>query len=410
MSSTRHALIIGSGIAGPVTAIALKRVGISSTIYEAFPEPADHRGWFLNVASNGLEVLHTLDVRLDRDLDAHPMPRMIMRNGSGRRLGEVANGSRLADGTESSTVKRGALQAMLRLTAEQQGSGLEWGKRLVAYEADGGSVTARFADGTAAEGDLLIGADGIHSKTRAILDPNAPEPSYTGLLSIGGYTRGLSLAPTPSIQHFIFGRRGFFGYLVRDSGEIWWFANIADHTAPSRDDRGTHDPNDVRLWKQRLQEVFAGDIDLINEIIYAADELGVHAIYDMPPVPVWQRTPAVLIGDAAHATSPNAGQGVAMALEDALVLARALRDLPTSREAFAAYEQERRPRVERVVAYSRQIGERKAPGQFGRFLRDLFMPAALKLFARPKALAWLYDYHIGWEQRIGRPSLSTRRD
>jgi 2-polyprenyl-6-methoxyphenol hydroxylase-like FAD-dependent oxidoreductase len=87
-----------------------------------------------------------------------------------------------------------------------------------------GGVIARFEDGTHATGDLLIGCDGIRSRTRAIIDPAAPAPRYTGLLNIGGFAPAASIAATPGTYDMNFGKRAFFGYFVSPPGEIWWFA------------------------------------------------------------------------------------------------------------------------------------------------------------------------------------------
>jgi FAD-dependent urate hydroxylase len=151
--------------------------------------------------------------------DRFPIPRVVMWSGTGKRLGEVANGVRLPDGTVSVVVKRGLLQRVLREEAESCGIEVEYGKRLISYEVTGNDrAIARFEDGTEAEGDLLVGADGIHSRVRRVMDPKAPRPSYTGLLSLGGYARGPRIPPTLDTQHFVFGKRAFFGYLVRESG------------------------------------------------------------------------------------------------------------------------------------------------------------------------------------------------
>ena len=112
--TARQALIIGGGIGGPVAAMALQRAGIDATIYEARDHPADYTGWFLNTASNGLDVLHTLGIDLASRADGHPIPTMVMWSGTGKRLGEVANGTGLADGTVSVCIKRGELQRVLR--------------------------------------------------------------------------------------------------------------------------------------------------------------------------------------------------------------------------------------------------------------------------------------------------------
>jgi FAD-dependent urate hydroxylase len=182
--TVRKTLVIGGGIGGPVAAMALQRAGIQATVYEATEVPADYAGLFLNTSSNGLDVLRTLGIDVTRRADGFPMPQMVMWSGTGKRLGEVANGVRLPDGTVSVAVKRGLLQRVLRQEAERRGVRFEFGKRLDTYQVGGGEVVARFTDGTQAEGDLLLGADGIHSATRQVMTqprPRPPTPGYCRL-------------------------------------------------------------------------------------------------------------------------------------------------------------------------------------------------------------------------------------
>ena len=400
MTHTRTALVIGGGIAGPVAAMALQRAGIEAVVYEAHDAPSDYAGLFLNTASNGLDVLSTLEIDVPARADGFPIPRMVMWSGTGKRLGEVANGIRLSDGTVSVIVKRGLLQRVLREEAQSRGIEVQYGKRLASYDVTGnGGVVASFEDGTEAVGDLLVGADGIHSRVRQVMDPGAPRPSYTGLLSLGGYANGLRIPPTPDTQHFVFGKRAFFGYLVRESGEIWWFANVARPDEPSRKELSGVSSDE---WKRRLLNLFSGDIGLIGEIIDSTEgEVGAYPVHDIPTAPTWHWGPAVLIGDAVHATSPSSGQGASMAVEDALVLAKCLRDIPNTESAFAAYEGLRRERVEKVVAYSRRIGQSKAiSNPVARWLRDQIMPFALKRFANSESHAWLYTYHVDWDEEV----------
>jgi FAD-dependent urate hydroxylase len=399
-TNEKKALIVGGGIGGPVAAMALQRVGVEATVYEAHDAPADYAGLFLNTASNGLDVLRILGIDVPARADGFPIPRMVMWSGTGKRLGEVANGARLPDGTVSVVVKRGLLQRVLREEAESRGIEVEYGKRLVSYEVAGnGGVIASFEDGTKAEGDLLVGADGIHSRVRRVMDPKAPRPSYTGLLSLGGYAHGPGIPPTPDTQHFVFGKQAFFGYLVRESGEIWWFANVARPDEPSRKELSTISSAE---WKRRLLDLFSGDIDLIGEIIESTQgEIGAYPVHDIPTASSWHEGPAVLIGDAVHATSPNSGQGTSMAVEDALVFAKCLRDVPHTEGAFATYERLRRERVEKVVEYSRRIGQSKAINNpVARWLRDQIMPFALKHFANADSHAWLYAYHVDWDEKV----------
>jgi 2-polyprenyl-6-methoxyphenol hydroxylase-like FAD-dependent oxidoreductase len=153
---------------------------------------------------------------------------MIMWSGSGKRLGEVRNGAAPGQGDESVVVKRGSLHFLLREEAQRSGIPIIWDKRLTAVDVlPNERAIAQFSDGTVAEGDCMIGSDGIHSRIRQIINPGAVQPVYTGLLSCGGFAHSTALAPTPRTQHFIFGQHAFFGYFVKVSGEVWWFSNIA---------------------------------------------------------------------------------------------------------------------------------------------------------------------------------------
>jgi 2-polyprenyl-6-methoxyphenol hydroxylase-like FAD-dependent oxidoreductase len=116
-------------------------------------------------------------------------------------------------------------------------------------------------------------------------------------------------------------------------------------------------------------------------------------------VPTWHRGRIVLIGDAAHATSPSSGQGASIAIESAVELARCLRDLPPQR-AFPAYEQLRRARVEKIIAMAARTNSDKAAGPVARVLRDLVLPLAMKL-AKPSQFDWQFTYRIDWDGRVG---------
>ena len=383
--------------------MALQRVGIDATIYEAHDRPADFVGSFLNLASNGIDALRVIGA--DRGVmdAAFPTPRMVMWSGSGKRLGDVANGIALDDGATSQTIQRGLLHRALREEAASRGIPIVQGKRLVAASDDGTGVLASFEDGTDARAAMLVGCDGLHSLSRRLIDPDAPSPRDTGLLSLGGRAESRTLVPTPDVFHMIFGKQAFFGYTVRPSGEVYWFANLAGADSPAHRSTSAIGP---AMWKERLRALFADDAGPAVEIIDATGEdLAAYPIFDMPVVPRWHAGPMVIIGDAAHATSPNSGQGASLAIEDAVVLAKCLRDAGDVREAFAIYERLRRRRVERVVRYAARIGRTKSPGPVGRWLRDLCLPVALRVFASPTAHAWLYRHHIDWSECVA----SSRR-
>jgi 2-polyprenyl-6-methoxyphenol hydroxylase-like FAD-dependent oxidoreductase len=382
-----------------VTAIALRRVGIEPMVYEAYDHDADGVGAFLTLAVNGLRALGALDLTELVRTTGFDTPRMRLLSGTGRVLAEFPNGPTLPDGTMSQTLKRADLYAALRDEAVRRGIPVHYGRRLVAAEItpDRG-VLARFDDGSVAGGDLLIGADGLQSRTRRIVDPGAPAARYIGLLNTGGYARGVTVPGEPGVMQMIFGRRCFFGYVPHPNGEVWWFANPPRAAEPSREELAAIPP---ARWRGHLLDLFRRDSSPAVELIEATAEIADGwGTYDLPSVPTWRNDRMVIVGDAAHATSPASGQGASMAIEDAVVLAKCLRDVPDIAEAFAAYERLRRDRVERVVAQGKRNGTAKAAGPVGRVVRDLVLPVVAKRLAAKNPMGWIFDHDVDWSTPV----------
>jgi FAD-dependent urate hydroxylase len=388
------ALIAGGGIAGPVTAMALQRAGIEAVVYEAHVPGAGEAGSYLTVATNGLDALRAVDADKPVLAAGFPTPTNVLLSGGGRRLGVVSNGGRLADGTVSHTIKRARLYRVLHDEAAARGIRTEYGKRLVGVEVDaGGGVTAAFDDDTRATGDLLVGADGVHSVTRRLLDPAAPAGRYVGLVNFGGYTPGSAGTTEPGAWHMIFGRRAFFGYVVDPEGGTVWFANVPRPAVTAAERAATS----AEQWRRQLVELFDADHGPARDLIAAGTlELAGDSTHDLPSVPTWHKGPMVIVGDAAHAPSPTSGQGASMAAEDGVVLAQCLRDRPGIPQALAAYERLRRSRVERIVAQGARTGSAKTPGPVGRVLRDLALPLVFRFLVTDRSTAWIYRHHIDW--------------
>jgi 2-polyprenyl-6-methoxyphenol hydroxylase-like FAD-dependent oxidoreductase len=387
---TKSAIVAGGGIAGALAAIALHQAGWSPTIYEAKGAEADERGAFLTVAVNGLNALRTLGLDPSVVLEAgFATPALHLGNGAGRRLAVLPLGGPLPDGTTTTTIRRADLYAALRAAAGERGIPIEYGKRLDAVDDGDGHVKVTFDDGTAAAGDLLVGADGIRSRTRRVLNPDGPEPEYLGLLNAGGFSdRPISadLDRTPGAVHMTFGRRAFFGWTIAPGGSVWWFAN-PPRKQPVRP--GEFTPSS---WRDYLIELFEGDAGPAAAIIRATSEtLGPWNTEDLRRVPVWHRGRVVLLGDAAHAVSPASGQGASMAMEDAATLGSSLREA----DPLAFYEQQRRERVEKVVAVGRRNGSGKTAGPVGAAIRDALTPLIMKLvYRKGDPQAWIFEHRI----------------
>ena len=156
-------------------------------------------------------------------------------------------------------------------------------------------------------------------------------------------------------------------------------------------------------WQERMLDLFREDLPLISEMIRATESTIIaYPIYDISTQPIWHQGPVVLVGDAVHAISPNAGQGASLAVEDAIVLAKCLRDGEDLSQAFATYEHLRRARVERMVQHGRNAGQGKVmTNAIQVWFRDLLAPFFLKLFANPAALDWVYSYKVDWDEPVG---------
>jgi 2-polyprenyl-6-methoxyphenol hydroxylase-like FAD-dependent oxidoreductase len=391
----KEVLIIGGGIAGPIAALALRKAGIGATIYEAYATSAEGIGGMLNVAPNGLDALRVVGVELDGI--GQPIQRMVIADGRGKRLGGF-------DGVPGLPPSRVVLRSDLyRLLHEHLGAAgipIERGKRLVAVGETARDITAHFADGSSARGGALVGADGIRSAVRTLIDPHAPSPQYVGLLGFGGYVSGVDAVGELGSMYFVYGRRAFFGYWPEPGGRMVWFSNLPH--AGSMDLAHAREVP-AEAWLRMLRAQHAEDVparDLIDHT--SADGLFVLGGMEiMPKVPVWHRGRMVLVGDSAHAPSSSSGQGASLAAESAVELARCLRDLPDVPAAFAAYEVLRRPRVEKIAADAARVNSSKAPGPIGKALMSILMPIAMRTFLKPeKRLGPVHRYRIDWNGRV----------
>jgi FAD-dependent urate hydroxylase len=390
----RTALVAGGGIAGAATALALQKAGIEPVVFEARQRPAYGVGAFLTLGSNGLEALRRLGADGPVLAAGFPTPAMTLRSGTGKRLGDVPASTARPGGAVSRTLMRGELAALLLAEAEQRGIRVEHGRRLVGAEPAGDGVLARFADGSEAAGDLLIGADGIHSAVRRLIDAEAPRPRYGRLLNTGGRARGVRAGEAAGHYELIFGHRAFFGHVTAPDGEVWWFANLPWPEEPSPDALRALHREDLRA---RLLEQFAGDAGPATALIEASGEpMPVTPIHSVPHLPRWHRARMLVLGDAAHAPSPSSGQGASLAIEDAVVLATCLRDCDDAGAAFARFEQIRRPRVEKIIRWAERVNSSKAAGPVGRRVRDAVLPLALRIGARGSAHEATYGHRVEW--------------
>ena len=325
---------------------------------------------------------------------------MRFRNARGELLSHVEFQLPGKYGHPAVNATRHAVHDLLVGELRRRGVPIHVGKRLVTVDDCQLAAACRFDDGTDIEADIVIGADGIHSRVRAALMPGGPAPEYTGLVSAGGFVDPSTLErlPPEATLEMIYGKAGFFGFgFVNERGDarsiLWWSA-IPGSAIPR--DRLLSMTDDQR--RAMLLDVHRGWCTPVETVIRnTAYPIFVDNIYDIRRLPTWSRGRVGLIGDAAHAVSPHAGQGASMALEDAMVLARHLRDhLQSPEEAFSRFEADRRARTQAVVDAGRRSGNQKRElGAFGAWARDRFVSLLL-----PTVVRWstdrLYRYQPAW--------------
>ena len=187
MSGRPKALIIGGGIAGPVTAIFLKKAGIDAELFEAWPYSTGIGGG-LQIAPNGMHVLAEIGLADEMIRRGSIAESFDFHSQSGARLGSINQNMRQRFGQPAVNMCRATLNEVLINKAWCENVELRFEKRLVAIEDRADKpIVAHFADGSFAEGDFVIGADGVHSAVRAHVIPDGPKPFDTGLIGFGGF-------------------------------------------------------------------------------------------------------------------------------------------------------------------------------------------------------------------------------
>ena len=394
-SHPRTALIIGAGIAGPITAMALQKAGLEATIYEAHPHTTDGAGGGMSLAPNGLDALDVIDLGpLIRPL-GRPMTGIVMQDWAGRRLGEFGNPPGVPP---MQFIWRADLYQVLANEMSRRGLRIEHGKRLISAHETADGVTAQFADGTTACADVLIGADGIRSAVRTLIDAGAPGPRYAGLISFGARVNGAASPSTLGKMNMSFGKQGFFGYQVFDDSTAVWFVNLPHREPMTAAQAQQTSPAD---WISLLATKFTADRTPARTLITQTspdDLVIVGPMESLPTIAHWSRGRMVLAGDSVHAPSSSSGQGASLAIESAIQLARCLRDLPYA-EAFAEYESLRRPRVEKIIAETTRKNSDKTAGPVRRTVNNLLLRVVTKL-VKPEKMAWMFDYRIDWDTRL----------
>ena len=353
-------LIIGAGLGGLTTAIALLQRGFHVRVYEQAPELKE-MGAGLTLATTAMRVFH--------ELGLWPQMAAIATRGVSVAFvhyatGELLHGefdpewSRHPDNPEQSAHAHRAAAHTVLVNAVRalDPDALVLDHRLTRVEQGAGEVRAVFDNGVVAVGDILIGADGVQSAVyRSVFERDNPA-TFTGVMAIRCLMpRNEAIAPyltAGRAVNFVGHGRGFHRYGI-DDGRVLNCVALAKTDAWTEE--GWAHPCSRDEFMALYQDFHP---DVRGLIAHApADSTFKWALRSRAPLPNWSRGRVTLLGDAAHPMLPYLGQGATAAIEDALVLARALEAHSDHAVAFAAYEADRLPRATEQMRLSEKQGE-----------------------------------------------------
>ncbi len=337
--------IVGGGIAGLSAALALQNIGINATVFDAAPKFAPV-GAGLALAANAMKGFQRLGIADQVIAEGNCLDGFHILDANGRLINRTDSRAMSEKyGLDNFVIHRANLHAVL--LKQLPAASLLVNKKAIRSSSYGHGVTLHFQDNTTADFDHILVADGLHSAVRQQLLP-AAKPRYAG------YTcwRGVIDNPGFTAQYAseTWGKAGRVGWTPLAHEKIYWFACI---NAPE------NDPAMRDMTAQGLQKHFRNYHAPIPELFAHTkpEELLWHDIHDVAPISRFAFQDILLLGDAAHATTPNMGQGACQAIEDAVVLADELRKDFNFNAAAQRFEKRRIPRTRWITKQSRFLGE-----------------------------------------------------
>lgn len=386
--------IIGGGIGGLTAALACGQAGYEVSVHERAEEPREV-GAGIQVSPNGSKVLHALGLEAAmREVSCLPLRAELRLAFSGALVLETDLGQDIENryGTPYYHIHRADLHSiLLDAVRDRCGAGsVITGHELVGYRQDENCVTATFANGDEVDADVLVGADGIHSKTREILH-GPDKPQFTGHVAWRG------VVPIEELEHlklepiatsWMAPHSHAVTYLLR-GGSLVNFVGIKeqhDWQGESWTERGDNRMllADIKGWHPEVREI-AEHIDAPYR----------WALFVRPPLKTWNDGRVTLLGDACHAMLPYMAQGAVMAIEDAWILASSLKRSASVADGLKQYEKLRLPRTSKVQDIARNNGRLfHTSGTSKRFAVFGAMAIGSRLFPSivRKRLEWIMSY------------------
>lgn len=340
--------IIGGGIAGLSTALALAKRGMPSIVYEQ-SEEINEVGAGIWLQPNAIKILDWLGLKNEIKKQGNELSKMEITNSQlvpfKKLKSEVVQDS---DGNRTVAIHRARLQKIL-YNEVLKSSEIQLNKKYLSHSKTGNEIVIEFENGKA-KVDVLLGADGINSKVR-----KAVTPKYSIRNSGQVCWRGVAKMVLPEellkLGQEAWGNQIRFGFSQINESEVYWFAVANSEHLKKADKLGT---------KEYITNLFQKFSSVVTELISKTNDEDIHQaiLSDLAKITSWHNDSVCLIGDAAHATTPNMGQGACQGIEDAYYLSHSLaKNFEKTEKAFEEFQSERRKKVDYVVNTSWQIGQ-----------------------------------------------------
>jgi 2-polyprenyl-6-methoxyphenol hydroxylase-like FAD-dependent oxidoreductase len=342
--------VVGGGIAGLSSTIALRKAGLGVDVVELNPR-WDVYGVGIIQPANAIRALDTLGLAEQAVAQGYRMTGSRFHTKDGVALGEVPAAALLGpEYPPMNGITRPRLHAIFQEAAKASGADIRLGLTVDAIEQDTDGVDVTFTDGSTGRYDLVVGADGLNSLVRRLVFPDAPAPEYMGQV-VWRYNVP-RLADLNELHMFV-GTNGKAGFVPLAPGLM--YVLLIENVAP--EDVAVPADGLAATMRERLAE-FGGPVADVRDTYITEDaEVVYRPVESLLVPPPWYRGRVVIIGDAAHATSPHVGQGAAMAIEDAIVLAEEATSGKSLDDALEGFMGRRFERAELIWSISRQIGQ-----------------------------------------------------
>lgn len=347
MNKTKRFAIVGGGIGGLTLAIALQRKGFRTAVYERAPE-IKPIGAGLALAANAMKAFAEIGIDTDILSSGKVLKKLTIKDVRGNILTETnaESISKKIGVTNNFTIHRAALHRVL--VHHLQPDTIELGKACINFENSTSGITLNFDDGSTARADYVIACDGIHSIFRKKLSIHS-EPRYAGYTCWRGVIDTIPDYVDHNETSETWGPGSRFGIVPLANNQLYWFACI---------NASANDPVMKNFTVSDLASYFHNFHKPIAEIIAQTrdDRMIWGDIIDLKPINQFAFGNIVLMGDAAHATTPNMGQGACLAIEDGVILANCLEAEGQPEIAFRKFESRRLARTRKIVDDSWRLG------------------------------------------------------